>query len=147
MYHCSFDDVGIILLNTRCSLFSWLMCSSTFEQCICDADISADTGIHDDVIKWKHFPRYWLLWGEFTGHRWNPHTKASNAELWCFLWSAPEQTFVNNSKTADLRRHRAHYYVTVMVMLTWKLCCVLIRWYTHNRHLHPNTLCDVIPRS
>ena len=32
------------------------------------------------------------LWGEFTGHRWIPLTKASDAELWCFLWSAPEQT-------------------------------------------------------
>ena len=30
------------------------------------------------------------LCGEFTGHRWIPHTKASDAELWCFLWSAPE---------------------------------------------------------
>ena len=28
------------------------------------------------------------LWGEFTGHRWIPLTKASDAELWCFLWSA-----------------------------------------------------------
>ena len=27
---------------------------------------------------------------EFTGHRWIPLTKASDAELWCFLWSAPE---------------------------------------------------------
>ena len=27
---------------------------------------------------------------EFTGHRRIPHTKASDAELWCFLWSAPE---------------------------------------------------------
>ena len=27
---------------------------------------------------------------EFTGHRWIPRTKASDAELWCFLWSAPE---------------------------------------------------------
>ena len=25
--------------------------------------------------------------GEFTGHRWIPLTKASGAELWCFLWS------------------------------------------------------------
>ena len=25
---------------------------------------------------------------EFTGPRWIPHTKASDAELWCFLWSA-----------------------------------------------------------
>ena len=32
------------------------------------------------------------LCGEFTGHRWIPLTKASDAELWCFLRSAPEQT-------------------------------------------------------
>ena len=30
------------------------------------------------------------LCGEFTGHRWMPLTKASDTELWCFLWSAPE---------------------------------------------------------
>ena len=30
------------------------------------------------------------LCGEFTGSRWILHTKASDAELWCFLWSAPE---------------------------------------------------------
>ena len=53
---------------------------------------------HDDVIKRKHFPRYWPfvrgihrgLCGEFTGPRWIPRTKASDAELWCFLWSASE---------------------------------------------------------
>ena len=43
---------------------------------------------HDDVIKWKHFPRCWPLARESTGHRWIPYTKASHAELWCFLWSA-----------------------------------------------------------
>ena len=32
------------------------------------------------------------LCGEFTGHRWIPRTKASDAELWCFLWYAPELT-------------------------------------------------------
>ena len=30
------------------------------------------------------------LCGEFTGHRWIPRIKASDAELWCFLWSVPE---------------------------------------------------------
>ena len=30
------------------------------------------------------------LCGQFTGLRWIPRTKASDAELWCFLWSAPE---------------------------------------------------------
>ena len=32
------------------------------------------------------------LWGESTCHRWIPLAKVSDAELWCFLWSAPGQT-------------------------------------------------------
>ena len=39
------------------------------------------------------------LWGESTGHRWIPLTKASDAELWCFLWPAPEQTVEQTTKT------------------------------------------------
>ena len=39
---------------------------------------------HDDVIKWKHFPRCWPFVRGI--HR----TKASDAELCYFLWSAPE---------------------------------------------------------
>ena len=31
------------------------------------------------------------LYGEFTGDRWIPFTKASDAELWCFIWSPPQQ--------------------------------------------------------
>ena len=31
------------------------------------------------------------LCGEFTGHIWIPRTKASDVELWCFLWSVPEK--------------------------------------------------------
>ena len=38
-----------------------------------------------DVIKWKHFRVTGSLCGVFTGHRWIPHTKASDAELWWFL--------------------------------------------------------------
>ena len=45
---------------------------------------------HGDVIKWKYFTG--PLCVEFTGSRWIPLTKASDAELWCFLWSASEQT-------------------------------------------------------
>ena len=36
---------------------------------------------HDDVIKWKHFPRHW-------------QRPVTGAELWCFLWSACEWTVV-----------------------------------------------------
>ena len=38
-----------------------------------------------------------LCW-EFTGHPWIPHPNASDAELWCFLWSAPEQTVEQTSE-------------------------------------------------
>ena len=58
------------------------------------------------------------LCGEFTGHRSLPRTKASDAELWCFLWSAPwGNGWVNNREAGDLRRQRAHYDVIVMHMV------------------------------
>ena len=48
---------------------------------------------HDDVIKWKHFPRYWLFMRGIHQSVVNSITKASDAELWWFLWSAP---WINN---------------------------------------------------
>ena len=55
------------------------------------------------------------LCGEFTGHRWIPRTKARGAELWCFLWPAPWMNgWENNREAGELRRHRAHYDVTVL---------------------------------
>ena len=45
---------------------------------------------HDDVIKWKHFPRYWPFVRGIHRSTVNSRTKASDAELWCFLWSASE---------------------------------------------------------
>ena len=49
---------------------------------------NAESIFHDDVIKWKHFPRCWPFVRGI--HRWIPCTKASDAELWCcFLWSTP----------------------------------------------------------
>ena len=44
---------------------------------------SAEHGL-DDVIRWKHFSRYWPF------VRGIPRTKASDADLWCFLWSVSE---------------------------------------------------------
>ena len=47
--------------------------------------------------------------------RWILHTKASVAELWCFLWSAWINGWVNNGEAGDLTRHLAYYDVTVII--------------------------------
>ena len=39
---------------------------------------------------WNIFHVTGSLCGEFTGHRWIPRTKASDAGLWSFLWTAAE---------------------------------------------------------
>ena len=47
---------------------------------------------------------------EFTGHRWIPLTKASDAELWFFFFDLRLNTRSSNNRGAgDLRRRRAHY--------------------------------------
>ena len=46
--------------------------------------------------------------GEFTGERWIPRTKASDAELCARM----------NGGAGDLRRHRAHIDVTVMTYIS-----------------------------
>ena len=54
--------------------------------------------------------------GESTGHWWILLTKASDAELRYFLWSAPWiNGWVNNREAGDLIRHRAHDDVIVMI--------------------------------
>ena len=59
-----------------------------------------------------------LLCRKFTGHRWIPLTKAIDAELWCFLWSAPWiNGWVNNRVAGDFRRPWAHHDVIVMILL------------------------------
>ena len=64
------------------ALTSGMVMSTSHVWCI--------TGPHDDVIKWKHFPRYWPYVRDIHSHRWIPPTKASDAEFWWFLWSALE---------------------------------------------------------
>ena len=59
-----------------------------------------------------------LWWGSM-GHWWIPFTKANCMEFWCFLWCAPGQTIGQKNRDAsDLRRHHAHYDLTVMAYIT-----------------------------
>ena len=67
---------------------------------------------HDDVIKWKHFPRYWpFVRGIHRPPVNSPHKGQWRGALMLSLICA---CWVNNREAGDLRRHRAHYDVTVM---------------------------------
>ena len=54
------------------------------------------------------------LCGGFTGPPWIPTKKTSDAELCCFSLICARIDWVYNGEAGDLRRHRAHYDITVM---------------------------------
>ena len=70
---------------------------------------------HDDVFKWKHFPRYWpFVRGIPRSPVNSPHIGQWRGALMFSLICAWINGWVNNREAGDLRRHRAHYDVTVM---------------------------------
>ena len=70
---------------------------------------------HDDVIKWKHFPRYWpFVWGIHRGPVNSPHKGQWRGALMFSMICVWINGWVNNGEVGDLRRYRAHYDVTVM---------------------------------
>ena len=71
---------------------------------------------HDDVIKWKHFPCYWPFVRGI--HRWPVNPPHKGQWRWALMFSlicAWTNGWVNTRNAGDLRRHRAHYDVTVLV--------------------------------
>ena len=72
---------------------------------------------HDDVIKWKHLSRYWpFVRGIHRSPVNSPHTGQWRGPLIFFSFIyAWINGWVNNRNAGDLRRHRAHYDVNVMV--------------------------------
>ena len=73
---------------------------------------------HDDVIKWKHFPRHWPFVRAIhrspvnSPHKgqWRGALMFSVIWLWINVW-------VNNRDAGDLICHRAHYDVIAMMQL------------------------------
>ena len=81
---------------------------------------------HDDVIKWKYFPRYWpFVRGIHRSLVNSPHKGqwrgASMLSLIC-IWISG---WVNNREADDLRRYRAHY--DVIVIMLWPR----MYWHSH----------------
>ena len=70
---------------------------------------------HDDVIKWKHFPRYWpFVRGIHRSMVNSLHKGQWRGALMFSLICAQINRWVNNCEAGDLRRYRAHYEVIVM---------------------------------
>ena len=66
--------------------------------------------IYHDVIKWRHFPRHLPF---VRGIHRIPLTKASDKELWCFLWSAPEQSRRRRFESSLWRHCNVATYVCI----------------------------------
>ena len=69
---------------------------------------------HDDVIKWKHFPRDWPFARGIHPPVNSPHKGQWRGALMFSLICVWINPWVNNREAGDLRRYRAHYDVTVM---------------------------------
>ena len=87
------------------------------------------SNFHDDVIKWKHFPRYWpFVWGIHRSPVNSPHIGQWRRALIFSLICVWMYGWVNNSGAGDLRRYHAHYDVIVMI----HVISVPLFWHTCN---------------
>ena len=94
---------------------------SSFEN---DGDHVVPDTMHDDVIRWKHFPRYWpFVQGIHRSLVNSPHKGQWRGVLMISLISAWTNDWENNWDAGDLRRHRAHYDVIVMLLI-YNICAV-----------------------
>ena len=71
--------------------------------------------IHDDVIIWKHFPRYWpFVRGIHRSTVNSPHKGQWRGGLMFSLTCVWINGWVNNREAGDLRRYHVHCDVVVM---------------------------------
>ena len=71
--------------------------------------------MHDDVMKWKHFPRYWpYVRGIHRSPVNSPHKGQWRGALMFSLIFAWINSWINNRAAGDLRRPLGHYDVSVM---------------------------------
>ena len=76
--------------------------------------------VHHDVIKWKHYPRYWpIVRGIHRSAVNSPHKCQRREALMLFLICAWINGWVNNREAGDLGRHSAHYDVIVMTLVVF----------------------------
>ena len=92
-----------------------------------DLDMYCTSHGHDDVIKWKHLPRYWtFLWEIHWSSVNSPHKGQWRGALMFSLICAWINGWVNNREAGDFRCHHTHYDITVMKKHTILFCFLLL---------------------
>ena len=93
---------------------------------------------HDDVIKWKHYPRYWpFVRGIHRSPVNSPHKGQWRGALMFSLICPRINGWVNDRKAGDLRRLRTNYDVTVMIVR--HTAHTIVSWYNPNQWLMVHT--------
>ena len=76
---------------------------------------------YDEIIKWKHFPRYWpFVRGIHRSPVNSPHKGLWRGALMFSLICAWINRWVNNREAGDFKCHRAHYDVIAMLHIQIK---------------------------
>ena len=116
LLHAFFSATGNIVRIDSCT-DDTIPISLTVAIRFTDASVNCYTpSKKDDVIKWKHFPRYWPLVGGIHRSPVNsPHKGQWRGALMFSLICVWINSWVNNHEAGDLICHRAHYDVTIMV--------------------------------
>ena len=105
----------------------------------------------DDVIKWKHFPRYWpFVRGIHRSPVNSPHKGQWHGALMFSLICIWINVWVNNCEAGDLRHYRGHYVVTGIdeddgphtLRYTFSLTLIIFGRWCHNRLLMTSQLPD-----
>ena len=99
-------------------MFCWLT-SLSVARCIIESSICCAGDwyltLHDDVIKWKHFPRNWPFVRKIHRSPVNfPHKGQWRGALMFSLIYVWINDWANNREAGDLRRQHGHYDVIVM---------------------------------
>ena len=107
---CFVTDVVGVIQNYIQAYVDWT-CPHQLDHCM----ITNDKAHHDDVIRWKHFPRYWpCLRGIHRPMVNSPHKCQWRGALMFSLICSWANVWANNREVGDLRHRCAHYDIPVM---------------------------------
>ena len=115
-------SLTVVCLNCQSVCLNLSVCSSArliiyfsyLFLCLPVCLLSLTLALHDDFIKWKHFPRYWpVVSGIHRSPVNSSHKSQWRGALMFSLICVRINAWVNNCDANDRRCHRAHYDVTV----------------------------------